>query len=66
MDGQNKYILETKINRYPGTTEEALGFFDQSLSAIAPTWSENYFDLDVRFAEFYPPDNQDEFRRYIL
>ncbi len=43
----------------------ALGFFDQSLEAIAPTRPENYFDLDVRFAEFDPPDNQDEFRRYL-
>ncbi len=24
VHGQNKYIVETKINRYPGTTEEAL------------------------------------------
>ncbi len=35
------------------------------LEAIAPTRPENYFNLDVRFAEFDPPDNQDEFRRYM-
>ena len=37
--------------------QKALGFFDQSIEAIAPTRAENYFDLDVHFAEFNLPDN---------
>ena len=51
--------------RKPDRIPKALGFFDQSLEAIAPTRPEHYFDLDVRYAEFDPPDNQDEFRRYL-
>ena len=49
----------------PDKISKALGFFDQSLAAVATTRPEHYFDLDVRFAEFHPPDNQDEFRHYM-
>jgi hypothetical protein len=54
-------LLCRKTDKIP----KALGFFDQSLEAIAPTRPENYFDLDVRFVEFDRPDNQDEFRCYL-
>ena len=58
-------VRQALLCRKPDKIPKALGFFDQSLEAIAPTRPENYFDLDVRFAEFDPPDNQDEFRRYM-
>ena len=58
-------VRQALLCRKPDQIPKALGFFDQSLAAIAPTRPENYFDLDVRFAEFDPPDNQDEFRRYM-
>jgi len=58
-------VTQALLCRKPDKIPKALGFFDQSLAAIAPTRPENYFDLDVRFADFDPPDNQDEFRRYM-
>ena len=58
-------VRQALLCRKPDKIPKALGFFDQSLKAIAPTRPENYFNLDVRFAEFDPPDNQDEFRRYM-
>ena len=47
----------TLLCRKPDKIPKALGFFEQSLEAIDPTRPENYFNLDVRFAEFDPPDN---------
>jgi uroporphyrinogen decarboxylase len=58
-------VRQALLCRKPDKIPKALGFFDQSLAAIVPTRPENYFDLDVRFAEFDPPDNQDDFRRYM-
>jgi len=50
-------VRQVLVCRKPVKIPKTLGFFDQSLEAIAPTRPENYFDLDVRFAEFDPPDN---------
>ena len=58
-------VRQALLCRKPDNIPKALGFFDQSLAAIAPTRPENYFNLELRFAEFDPPDNQDEFRRYM-
>ncbi len=58
-------VRESLLCRKPDKIPKALGFFDQSLKAIAPTPPEKYFDLDIRYAEFDPPDNQDEFRQYL-
>ena len=58
-------VRQALLCRKPDKIPKALGFFDQSIAAIAPTRPENYFDLDVCFAEFHPPDNQDDFRRYM-
>ena len=58
-------VKEALNCRIPDRIPKALGFFDQSLAAIAPTAPEAYFDLDIRYAEFDPPDNQDSFRRYL-
>ena len=54
-------VRQALLCRKPDNIPKALGFFDHSLAAIAPIRPENYFDLDVRFAEFEPPDNQNEF-----
>ncbi len=48
-------VRQALLCRKPDNVPKALGFFDQSLEAIAPTRPEHYFDLDVRFAEFDPP-----------
>jgi uroporphyrinogen decarboxylase len=58
-------VRQALLCRKPDNIPKALGFFDQSLAAITPIRPENYFNLEVRFAEFDPPDNQDEFRRYM-
>ncbi|MEJ2164901.1 MAG: uroporphyrinogen decarboxylase family protein [Desulfobacterales bacterium] len=51
--------------RKPDRIPKALGFFDQSLAALAPTAPEDYFSLDIRYVDFDPPDNQDDFRCYL-
>jgi uroporphyrinogen decarboxylase len=58
-------VREALLCRRPDRIPKALGFFDQSLAAIAPTAPEDYFALDIRYVEFDPPDNQDDFRRYL-
>ena len=58
-------VREALRCRKPDRIPKALSFFDQDLEAIAPTAPEDYFDLDIRYAEFDPPDNQDTFRRYL-
>ena len=42
-----------------------LAFFEQPLDSIAPKTASDYFGLDVRFAEFDPPDNQEGFLDYM-
>jgi len=49
----------------PDRVPKALGFFPQSLSQIAPTEPEDYFDLDIRYVEFEPPPVQEGFLRYL-
>ena len=58
-------VREALLCRNPDRIPKGLGFFDQDLDAIAPTAPEDHFDLDIRYAEFDPPDNQDTFRRYL-
>ena len=58
-------VREALLCRRPDRIPRALGFFNQDLAAIAPTTPEDYFDLDIRYAEFDPPDNQDTFREYL-
>lgn len=60
-----EWVREALLCRKPDRIPKALGFFDQDLEAIAPTAPEDYFDLDIGYAEFDPPDNQDTFRRYL-
>ncbi len=58
-------VREALLCRKPDRIPKALGFFNQSFDAIAPTAAEDYFDLDIRYAEFDPPKNQNAFRRYL-
>ena len=58
-------VREALLCRKPDRIPKALGFFDQDLAGIAPTAPEDYFDLDIRYAEFDPLDNQDAFRDYL-
>ena len=58
-------VKEALFCRKPDRIPKTLGFFNQSFDAIAPTAAEDYFDLDLRFAEFEPPNNQNTFRRYL-
>ena len=58
-------VRQALLCRKPDRIPKALAFFDQPLEAIAPTPPEDYFDLDIRFAEFDPPKNQDNFLDYM-
>jgi uroporphyrinogen decarboxylase len=58
-------VKEALFCRRPDRIPKALGFFNQDLDAIAPKTPEDYFDLDIRYAEFDPPKNQNAFRRYL-
>jgi len=51
--------------RKPDRIPKALGFFDQSFEAIAPTTPEDYFGLDIHYVEFNPPKDQDKFWNYL-
>jgi uroporphyrinogen decarboxylase len=58
-------VRQALLCRNPDRLPKALGFFDQSLEAISPTAPEDYFDLDIRYAEFDPPRDQDKFWNYM-
>ena len=64
MDSRER-VKQALACRRSDRIPKALGFFDQSLEAIAPTRPEDYFDLGMRFVEFDPPDNQTRFLRYM-
>jgi len=51
--------------RTPDRIPMALAFWEESLPAIAPKTPAEHFALDVRFAEFAPPDDQQDFLRYL-
>jgi uroporphyrinogen decarboxylase len=58
-------VRQALLCRKPDRIPKALGFFNQSLEAITPTAPEDYFDLEIRYAEFDPPSDQDTFWRYM-
>ena len=58
-------VRRTLTCRRPDRVPKALGFFAQSLAAIDPTAPEDYFDLEVRFAEFSRPRAQTDFLSYL-
>ena len=47
----------------PDRIPMTLGFYSQSLPGIPD--ADEHFGLDVRYAEFSPPDGQDDFLRYL-
>ena len=47
----------------PDRIPMTLGFYAQSLPGIPD--ADEHFELDVRYAEFSPPDGQDDFLRYL-
>ncbi len=49
----------------PDRIPVALAFFPQSLPALGIADADAYFDADVRFVEFSPPREQDDFLRYL-
>ncbi|NLE75658.1 MAG: hypothetical protein GX605_02750 [Chloroflexi bacterium] len=49
----------------PDRIPKALGFYPQTLPAIAPTTPEERFALDVHYVEFDPPDTQESFLGYL-
>jgi uroporphyrinogen decarboxylase len=58
-------VKQTLRCRKTDQIPKALGFYSQTLSAIPHDDPDDYFGLDVRFAEFNPPDNQNEFLKYM-
>ncbi len=54
-------VREALLCRKPDRIPKALGFFDQSLAAIAPAAPEDYFTSGHPLREFDPPNNQDDF-----
>jgi uroporphyrinogen decarboxylase len=51
--------------RRPDRIPKALGFFPVSRAETAPVPTEDYLQIDVRFARFVPLPEQDDFRRYL-
>ena len=51
--------------RIPDRIPMALAFWEESLPAIAPQTPAEHFGLDVRFVEFAPPDDQQDFIHYL-
>ena len=51
--------------RTPDRIPMALAFWEESLPAIAPSTPAEHFGLDVRFVEFAPPDDQQDFLHYL-
>src|SRR5512136_670598 len=49
----------------PDRIPVALAFFPQSLPALGRADPDVYFDVDVRFVEFSPSREQDDFLRYL-
>jgi len=58
-------VRQALLCRKPDRIPKALGFFDQSLGAIAPKSPEDYFDLEIRYVDFNPPDDQVAFQSYM-
>lgn len=58
-------VRQALLCEKPDKIPKALGFYSQDLSQIAPTNPEDIFQLDVRFAEFDPPLEQDNFLDYL-
>jgi len=51
--------------KQPDRIPRTLGFFQQSIAEVAPSNTDDYFNLDIRFIEFNPPEGQDDFIHYL-
>jgi len=51
--------------RKPDRIPKALGFFSQELQQTQPKATDDYFNLDIRYAAFAPPRTQNTFRSYL-
>jgi uroporphyrinogen decarboxylase len=49
----------------PERIPRALGFFRQSVAEVTPSDTDEYFNLDLRFIEFDPPEGQIDFLHYL-
>jgi uroporphyrinogen decarboxylase len=58
-------VIQALRCRRPDRIPKTLAFFEQPLEAIASQSASDYFNLDIRFAEFDPPDNQEGFLDYM-
>lgn len=58
-------VIQALRCRNPDRIPKTLAFFEQPLDDIAPESASDYFNLDIRFAEFDPPDNQESFLDYM-
>jgi len=64
MNSRDRVRLALTCQR-PDRIPKVLAFWEESLPAIAPAVPADYFGLDVRFADFEPPADQDDFLRYL-
>lgn len=58
-------VLTTLARREPDRVPKMLGFFPISLPQTSPQEPEDYFEMEIRFAEFEPPPQQDNFIRFL-
>jgi uroporphyrinogen decarboxylase len=64
MDSRDR-VRAALTCRIPDRIPMALAFWEESLPAIAPRVPAEHFGLDVRFVEFAPPADQQDFLRYL-
>ena len=58
-------VRQALLCEKPDRIPKALGFYSQTLPQITPAQIEDYFHLDVCFAEFDPPKGQDSLIDYL-
>lgn len=62
MDSRQRVRLAL-TGKAPDRIPFALGFYPQSLPGIPD--ADHHFGTDIRYAQFHPPEGQDEFLRYL-
>ena len=58
-------VIQALHCRRPDRIPKTLAFFEQPLEDIATDSASGYFNLDIRFAEFDPPGDQEGFLDYM-
>ena len=64
MNARERVRLALTCQR-PDRIPIALAFWEESFPAIAPQTPGDFFDLDVRFVQFKPPAEQNDFLGYL-